>query len=778
MKELLQYALEAIVSTGILYGCYRLLLDRRVGYGLCRLYLFAALVVGSLIPLFDIPVWPGRIVEVAPLPEQPLPLLPRRFEAPVSQPIDDRTIVWALYALGAFVLLALMTRQAVQIARLHRGAVVSHHARYRLVRTLRQISSFSFLRSIYLWQQTPEEELSAIIAHEASHIAHHHTTERLAIEVLKALLWWNPVAWLTTRSLAEVEEFEADHDVLRAGFRRDTYMTTIYRQLVGYSPDIANGLPHSLTKKRFEMMTTQIRKKGTLLRMAAVVPVMAGLVCAFSFTARATEYRTVGNAAVEARPAAETQPAVDMRSVVEARPAAEALRAAEPTQEQVGTLMLFVSAAGKPLAGALVTVQGTAHGTVTDAAGKATLRIPSGTTVEISYVGMKSETYTVRIDAAEAEKDWTVAAILSLEPETAIDEVVVAGYGAVARGAEAARSEQPLYVLDGKIISEEAFRRVDPNRVASIEVLKTEAAVRLYGEQAKNGVIVLTLKSAEPAANDIDKVIVTGFVAPAEAIESRSEASKTSDEEQPFVVAEVMPSFEGGNLNVFRNWVNERVRYPEGAIGRKRSGRVVASFVIDCEGNLTQIRILQSPDPLLSDEVIRVLSASPRWSPGEQQGTKVRVIYTMPVDFRVEAPASVPASESASAPAEEPATATAVPAAANGATAVEEDEPYTVVDRMPTFKGGDVTHFRNWIMSQIRYPEELRTRRIGGTVLASFVIDLKGRVTDIQVLQTPDRRLSEEVVGALRRSPRWVPAQQDGRIVRVRYTIPVQFTIR
>ena len=55
---------------------------------------------------------------------------------------------------------------------------------------------------------------------------------------------------------------------------------------------------------------------------------------------------------------------------------------------------------------------------------------------------------------------------------------------------------------------------------------------------------------------------------------------------------------------------------------------------------------------------------------------------------------------------------------------------------------------------------------------------LKGRVTDIQVLQTPDRRLSEEVVGALRRSPRWVPAQQDGRIVRVRYTIPVQFTIR
>lgn len=160
MKELLQYALEAIVSTGILYGCYRLLLDRRVGYGLCRLYLFAALVVGSLIPLFDIPVWPGRIVEVAPLPEQPLPLLPTRFEAPVPQPIDDRTIVWALYALGAFVLLALMTRQAVQIARLHRGALVSHHARYRLVRTLRQISSFSFLRSIYLWQQTPEEELS------------------------------------------------------------------------------------------------------------------------------------------------------------------------------------------------------------------------------------------------------------------------------------------------------------------------------------------------------------------------------------------------------------------------------------------------------------------------------------------------------------------------------------------------------------------------------------------------------------------------------------------
>ena len=107
-------------------------------------------------------------------------------------------------------------------------------------------------------------------------------------------------------------------------------------------------------------------------------------------------------------------------------------------------------------------------------------------------------------------------------------------------------------------------------------------------------------------------------------------------EEQPFLVAETMPSFQGGSLNDFRNWVQSKVRYPAIAQENGISGKVVLTFVIEKDGRLTNIQVLQTPDRSLSEEAIRVLSKSPKWSPGKQRNQVVRVKYTLPVDFRVQ----------------------------------------------------------------------------------------------------------------------------------------------
>ena len=106
-------------------------------------------------------------------------------------------------------------------------------------------------------------------------------------------------------------------------------------------------------------------------------------------------------------------------------------------------------------------------------------------------------------------------------------------------------------------------------------------------------------------------------------------------EEQPFLVAETMPSFQGGSLNDFRNWVQSKVRYPAIAQENGISGKVVLTFVIEKDGRLTNIEVLQTPDRSLSEEAIRVLNKSPKWSPGKQRNQPVRVKYTLPVDFRV-----------------------------------------------------------------------------------------------------------------------------------------------
>ena len=103
-----------------------------------------------------------------------------------------------------------------------------------------------------------------------------------------------------------------------------------------------------------------------------------------------------------------------------------------------------------------------------------------------------------------------------------------------------------------------------------------------------------------------------------------------------FITAETMPSFQDGDLNTFRAWVQQNVKFPQVALENRIQGRVVLSFVIDKDGRLTNIEVLQSPDRSLSEEAIRVLNKAPKWSPGKQRNQAVRVKYTLPVDFRVQ----------------------------------------------------------------------------------------------------------------------------------------------
>lgn len=108
------------------------------------------------------------------------------------------------------------------------------------------------------------------------------------------------------------------------------------------------------------------------------------------------------------------------------------------------------------------------------------------------------------------------------------------------------------------------------------------------------------------------------------------------EEEQIFYKVETMPSFMGGDLNKFRNWVNSKVKYPQLAQENNISGRVLLMFVVEKDGSLTNIQVLQSPDSSLSEEAIRVLKTSPKWEPGKQRNQCVRVKYTLPIDFRIQ----------------------------------------------------------------------------------------------------------------------------------------------
>ncbi len=107
------------------------------------------------------------------------------------------------------------------------------------------------------------------------------------------------------------------------------------------------------------------------------------------------------------------------------------------------------------------------------------------------------------------------------------------------------------------------------------------------------------------------------------------------EEDQIFMSAETMPSFNGGDINTFRTWVQSNLKFPQIALENGISGKVILEFVVEKDGKLTGIAVLRTPDKSLSEEAIRVLKSSPKWSPGKQRNNPVRVKYTLPVEFRL-----------------------------------------------------------------------------------------------------------------------------------------------
>lgn len=115
----------------------------------------------------------------------------------------------------------------------------------------------------------------------------------------------------------------------------------------------------------------------------------------------------------------------------------------------------------------------------------------------------------------------------------------------------------------------------------------------------------------------------------------RSDEEELSGDGDIVLMAETMPSFQGGDLNKFREWLGDNVSYPSDLISDGVTGRVTAAFVIERDGSLSSVKILDSPHARLSEIVKNTLLRSPKWSPGMQYGSAVRVAYTLPIDFKL-----------------------------------------------------------------------------------------------------------------------------------------------
>ena len=313
--SVISFIVESLICSGLFLVLYRWMLAKKVGFRICRAYLIVTMVLSVAIPLMEVPLYqsekmtvlndwtvlsfddfgavPADLEEAVAVNHNSEAIKPESSAQITGKSIDLKLILTILYTLVGAISLTLLAYNTARIYRLRSKSKLTYEEDYTLAEHEDIKTPFSFIRTIFMGFNYEPQERRQILTHEASHVRHRHSYERLFMSILRSIFWFNPFFWMAEKDLEEVQEWEADKDVLDEGWNLKTYRTTIFKQLFGYNPDITCGLNHSLTKQRFIMMTQSHRGKGAWIRLAATLPVIAATFFAFGCGTKQAEMTEV-----------------------------------------------------------------------------------------------------------------------------------------------------------------------------------------------------------------------------------------------------------------------------------------------------------------------------------------------------------------------------------------------------------------------------------------------------------------------------------------------------
>jgi protein TonB len=230
-----------------------------------------------------------------------------------------------------------------------------------------------------------------------------------------------------------------------------------------------------------------------------------------------------------------------------------------------------------------------------------------------------------------------IACQVGLTIKKAVD-AEAAKRAAMNQAVELSKLEQPkkaeVKQKQVKVEPEKVVEQVKSSIKFTAPVIKKDSEVKPEDELKTQDQIMETktaIGSFDVKGNDD----VNGEVLKAKEVIAQPEPPKHEEESKVFDVVEQMPSFPGGN-GALLEYLATHVKYPVVAQENGVQGRVIVSFVVERDGSITDVRVVRSVDPSLDREAARVVSSMPRWTPGKQNGSAVRVKYNVPVMFKLQ----------------------------------------------------------------------------------------------------------------------------------------------
>lgn len=268
---------------------------------------------------------------------------------------------------------------------------------------------------------------------------------------------------------------------------------------------------------------------------------------------------------------------------------------------------------------------------------------------------------------------------------------------------------------------------------------------------------------------------------------------------EPASVQKTAATFPGGDEAMFK-YLSQNIHYPEQAHQNNIQGRVLVQFLVQKDGSITDIKVIDAIDPLLDAEAIRVVESMPKFIPATENGDAVAEWFTLPINFKLESEDShrvyvldgkiVSADEirnldkntidGVNVLTGDRAKEIYGNDAADGAVIVQTKafaaEQAKLDQNVAKFPGGDAAMYQ-FLARNIRYPEEAAKKDIQGRVIVQFKVQKDGSITDARVARGVDPLLDAEAVRVIESMPKFEPATENGEPVAVWQTMPISFKL-
>jgi len=215
------------------------------------------------------------------------------------------------------------------------------------------------------------------------------------------------------------------------------------------------------------------------------------------------------------------------------------------------------------------------------------------------------------------------------------------------------------------------------------------------------------------------------------------------------------------NKGDFNSYLASHIKAPA-TISNDIKTTVAVTIQIDSTGKASVLNITPKTSSEIETGFLNAVNASPNWKPATLKGKAVNYFFTSSFDVVLSK------------------TLTSLNVEVHS-TIISSGDPlgpvYAAVQINPSFPGGE-QGFGKFLGDNIRYPSEAKRKNVTGRAFVQFIVETDGSLSNFTVPRDPGEGLGDEAVRVLKLSPNWKPGMQNGKPVRVQYTVPINFSLR